>query len=180
MSYPSFSAGDVLTASDMNAVGLWKIASGSLSLTTTATNVTGVFSSDYKQYRLLLNNTARSTSNRIDMKYIVGTTATSTNYYQGGIASDFSSNTTVYMQRSNNDSQFYGITSNSLTFITMDIANPNVAASTLHSGTCIDNNSGYGYSFGGLNQTTNQFTGFQLFTSTGTATVEYQVFGYRN
>jgi len=87
MGYPDFVSGDVLNASDMNAVGLWKVASGTLSLTTTATNVTGVFSSNYKQYRLLLNTTARSTSNRVDLRYIAGTTPAATGYYNAGIGS---------------------------------------------------------------------------------------------
>ena len=160
--------------------GLVYVGSGTLSLTTSATNVTGVFSSTYKQYRVLLNVTARSTTNRVDMKYIVGTTPTSTAYYQGGIASDWASNTTIYMQRSNGDPQFYGITSSSLTSIVMDIFNANKSVSTLHSGWCADNASGYNYSFGGINQTNTAFTGFQLFTSSGTATVEYQVYGYRD
>jgi hypothetical protein len=180
MPVPDFSPGEVLTAAAMDSIGLWKIADGSLSLTTSATNVTGVFSSTYKNYRVLLNCTARSTSNRFDMKYIVGTTPTSTNYFQAGIASDFASNTTIYMQRSNNDAQFFGITSTSLSSVAMDIFRPNVAVSTLHSGRYTDNASAYSYAFGGINQTNTAFTGFQLFTSTGTATVEYQVFGYRN
>ena len=180
MTYPVFSTGDVLNASDMNAVGLWKIASGTLSLSTTPTNVTGVFSSTYKQYRLLLNVTIRSTTNRVDMKYIVGTTATSTNYYQSGIGADFGADTTLYYQRSNNDAQFFGILSPSMTALSFDIYNPNKADFTLNHGTVLNANFSFPYIVGGANRTTNQFTGFQLFTSTGTATVEYQVFGYQN
>jgi hypothetical protein len=181
MSYPSFSVGEVLTAADMNAVGLWKVASGTLSLSTTATNVTGVFSSTYKQYRILLNYTARSTTNRVDMRYINGTTPTSSGYYQAGIAPDFASNTTLYMQRSNNDPQLYGIgTASAQLGVSFDIFNANKADVTMHQGHMNDRNSGYVYSFGGLQTSSTVFTGFQLFTSTGTATVEYQVFGYRD
>jgi hypothetical protein len=180
MSFPSFSVGEVLTAADMNAVGLWKIASGTLSLTTTPTNVTGVFSSTYKQYRLLLNVTNKSASIRVDMKYIVGTTATSTAYYQAGIGSDYTANATLYYQRSNNDPQLYGIASSALLSASLDIYNPNKAALTMHHGTIVDANFGFPYMVGGSQNSSTQFTGFQLFTSTGTATVEYQVFGYRD
>ena len=180
MTYPVFSTGDVLNASDMNAVGLWKIASGTLSLSTTPTNVTGVFSSTYKQYRLLLNITDKSASIRVDMKYIVGTTATSTGYYQAGIGSDYTFNNTLYYQRSNNDSQFFGVASSALLGYSLDIYNVNKAALTMHHGTLVDANTGFPYMVGGSQNSSNQFTGFQLFTSAGTATVEYQVFGYQN
>ena len=180
MSFPSFSTGEVLTAADMNAVGLWKVASGTLSLSTTPSNVTGVFSSTYKQYRLLLNVTNKSASIRVDMKYIVGTTPTSTNYYQAGIGSDYTFNNTLYYQRSNADTQLFGIASSALLSQSIDIYNPNKAALTMHHGTLVDANFGFPYMVGGSQNSTNQFTGFQLFTSSGTATVEYQVFGYRN
>ena len=180
MTYPSFNSGEVLTASDMNAVGLWKVGSGTLSLTTTATNVTGVFSSTYKNYRLIYNVTARSTTSRIDMRYIIGTTPTSSGYYQGGLGGDYASNTVLYYQRSNNDPQFFGQSNADKMSFSMDIFRPNVASRTNHTGGMVDVYSGYAYTFGGLQNSDSQFTGFQLFTSTGTATVEYQIFGYRD
>ena len=181
MPVPDFSPGEVFTAAAADAIGLWLIDSGSLSLTTSASNVTDVFSSEYTNYRLLLFVTARSTNNRVDMKYIVGTTPTSTQYFQAGIASDYAANSTLYMQRSNNDNQFFGIPTTQQTGISMDIFGPNLVTSTLHSGHMSDRNSGITYAFGGVQlSTTNQYTGFQLFTNTGTATVKYQVFGYRD
>jgi hypothetical protein len=180
MTFPVFNVGETLRAADMNAVGLWKVASGTLSLSTTPTNVTGVFSSDYKNYRVLLNVTNKSASIRVDMKYIVGTTATSTNYYQAGIGSDYTFNNTLYYQRSNADTQFFGIASSALLSQSLDIYNPNKAALTMHHGTLVDANFGFPYMVGGSQNSSTQFTGFQLFTSSGTATVEYQVFGYRD
>ena len=180
MPVPDFSPGEVLTAAAMDSIGLWKIASGTLSLTTTPSNVTGVFSSSYKNYRVLLNVTTRSTSNRVDMRYIAGTTPTNTNYYQDGIGSDYASNMTVYFQRSNNDNQFFGETSSGVSAVTLDIYNPNKATTTIHTGQVITSSNGIAFSIGGLQSSGTQFTGFQLFTNTGTATVEYQVFGYRD
>jgi hypothetical protein len=180
MPVPNFSPGEVLTASAMDSVAMWLVGSGSLSLTTSATNVTGVFSSTYKQYRVLLNVTARSTTNRVDMRYIAGTTPTNTGYYQGGIGSDFAANTVVYYQRSNNDPQLFGYLNSNRTGLSFDIYNANATAETMHTGTVIDRGSGYNFTVGGLQISSTAFTGFQLFTSTGTATVEYQVFGYRD
>ena len=178
---PDFTNGTPLDASSLNQVGLWKVASGTLSLTTTPTNVTGVFGSDYKNYRLMINVTSRTVNpSRFDMKYIVGTTPNSANYYQSGIGSDYASNTALYYQRSNNDPQFYFEGSGfSATYI-FDIFNPNRPAQTSHQGSVTVGQQPYSYFLGGFNGATSQFTGFQLFTSTGVINAEYIVYGYRN
>jgi hypothetical protein len=180
MPVPDFAPGEVLTASAMDSIGLWKVSSGTLSLTTTATNVPGVFSSTYKQYRLLLNVTARSTTNRVDFRYIAGTTSTNSGYYNGGIGGNYTADSAIYAQRSNNDPQMYGQSTTGFLMMSMDIYNANKTVATTHIGNYVDRDTGYAYSFGGVQIATTAFTGFQLFTSTGTATVEYQVFGYRD
>jgi hypothetical protein len=181
MPVPVFTSGEVLTAANMNLVGLWKVATGSLSLTTTPTNVTGVFdNTKFKNYRVVLDITARSTSNRFDIKYIIGTTATSVNYYQGGIGSDWSTNATLYYQRSNNDSQFFFDTGTVRGSYSLDIFAPNSANPTSHFGQTTASNTGFSYAFGGVQTGNNAFTGFQIICSTGTMTVNYQVFGYRD
>jgi hypothetical protein len=178
MPVPDFSPGEVLTAAAMDSIGLWLVGSGTLSLTTSATNVTGVFSSTYKRYRVLLACTARSTTNRFDIKFINGTTPTSSAYYSSGLASDTASNTTVYFQRSNNDPQIYLDTVAGVGSYVFDVFNANAAAATLFQGSVVS--VAANYSWGGIQNSSTVFTGFQLFTSTGTATVEYQVFGYRD
>jgi hypothetical protein len=180
MPVPDFSPGEVLTAAAMDSIGLWLIGSGSLSLTTTPTNVASVFSSTYRNYRVLFNVTAKSTTNRIDMRYIVGTTPASSLYYMSGIGSDFAANAPVYYQRSNNDAQINGFSTLNIGAMTLDIMNPNTTQQTFVQGNYADLFTGYAFAIGGVQNSTNQFTGFQLFTSTGTATVQYQVFGYRN
>jgi hypothetical protein len=181
MPFPDFSPGEVLTAADMDSIGMWLVAAGTLTLTTTPTNITGVFdNTKYKNYRVLLNSTARSTTNRYDFKYIAGTTPTSTAYFQGGVGGDFATNAAVYMQRSNNDANYFGQSAASQQTQLFDIFTPNVAAATLHTGQLMDRNTGYAYSFGGVQTASTAYTGFQLFTNTGTITLDYQVFGYRN
>ena len=184
MAIKTFTTGEVLTAADTNTYlansGLVYVGAGTLSLTTSATNVTGVFSSTYKQYQVLLNITARSTTNRVDMRYINGTTPTSTAYYQSGIGLDWAANAAVFYQRSNNDNQFFGLSGNQVLSLSLDIFNANKAAFTLHSGTASSGDTSYAFIIGGAQNSSTVFTGFQLFTSTGTATVEYQVYGYRD
>ena len=178
MTFPTFSSGEILTATDMNAVGMWKVASGTLSLTTTATNVTGVFSSNYRNYRVIVNVTSRSTSNRMDMRFITGTTPQTAGYFSGGIGSDVSANTTLYFQRTNNDAQIFLNTTTGVSTYIWDVVNPNLARPTVFQGSV--QAGAIIYSFGGIADGTTVHTGFQFFTTTGTATVEYQVFVYQN
>jgi hypothetical protein len=181
MPVPDFSPGEVLTAGAMDSIGLWKIASGTLSLTTTPTNVTGVFGASYKNYRVLLNVTTRSVNpSRFDMKYLVGTTPTSANYYQSGIGSDYGANSVIYYQRSNNDAQFFFEASGFSAVYSFDVFNPNRAVQTAHHGSVTVGQQPYSYAVGGFNGATSQFTGFQLVTSTGTINMEYTVYGYRD
>jgi hypothetical protein len=179
MGYPDFVSGDVLNASDMNAVGLWKVASGTVNLTTAWTNITGVFSSTYTNYRVLMNVTARSTANRFDWRYIVGTTESTASYFASGIGSDYAANTTMYFQRSNNDSVFFFDNSAALSSYALDIYRPNEAATTYHTGHVM-NNTGVAYSVGGGHFVANQNTGFRLACNTGTMTVKYAIYGYRD
>lgn len=184
MAVKTFTTGEVLTAADTNTYlnngGLVWVASGTLSLTTSASNVTGVFdATKYKNYRLILNTTARSTTNRVDLKFLVGTTPTSTAYYASGVGSLFASDTLIYAQRSNGATAWLGQPMAGIGVTVVDVFNANKADRTLWTGSLFDSFSGYGYTISGNQVGTDLFTGFQLFTSTGTATVEYQVFGYR-
>ena len=97
-----------------------------------------------------------------------------------GIGSDFAANVVIYYQRSNNDAQIFGYLSSLAGMMSLDIFSPNQVTRTYQQGNFTDLVSGYSFAIGGLNNVTTQHTGFQLFTNTGTATVEYQVFGYRD
>jgi hypothetical protein len=61
MTFPVFSAGEVLRAQDMNAVGLWKVASVSVT-SGNVISVSNCFTSDYTNYRIVISN-LKSTSN---------------------------------------------------------------------------------------------------------------------
>jgi hypothetical protein len=180
MTFPNFVAGEILRAQDMNAVGLWKVASGTLSLTTIRQNVLGVFSSNFKNYRLILNVTARSTTNRFDMHYLVGATLINSNYYQAGLGSDYAANTVLYYQRTNNDSQFFFDAAGGQANYSIDIMSPQLNTSTRHYGQTSNGSNATSYAFGGGQLGINQCTGLQFYTNTGTMTMEYSIYGYQN
>jgi hypothetical protein len=181
MPVPDFSPGEVLTAAAMDSIGLWKIASGSLSVTTSATNITGVFSSDHKNYKLLLKVISRTSNpSRFSIRYIVGTTPTTVNYYQSGVGADPAIDAVVYFQRSNNANQIFFDSTGFSASYSFDIFSPNLAQPTSHSGHVLLGQQPYPYMVGGFNSPATQHTGFQLFSDSGTLAMEYQVFGYRD
>ena len=55
---PDFTAGQILTASQMNQIGWFEVASGSLS--TATTNFVGCFTNNYRDYRIVVSNVAFS------------------------------------------------------------------------------------------------------------------------
>lgn len=79
MGYPDFAVGEVLTASDMDRVGLWQITTGALS--GTATNFASVFSSSFRNYRVVISSIQMSNTADVYFQMLSGTTpATSAEY----------------------------------------------------------------------------------------------------
>lgn len=72
MTFPSFSAGEVLRAQDMNAVGMWHL--GTYTLSSTATQINSIFTSDYDNYRLVFSNVSISSADTMTLRLVAGTT----------------------------------------------------------------------------------------------------------
>ena len=178
---PIFTSGAILTAAQMNAVGMWKIASGTASLTTTATQFATVFNNtDYPNYKLFITTTAASTSNKLLLRFLVGTSPAISAYYGAGIGGAQGSNTTVYFERSSNASALsITKTATSRRVTAFDILNPNTAIETTYSGYYTDVDNADAYTWGGIHLATTAYNGFDIATSVGTQTISYQLYGYR-
>lgn len=81
MAYPSFSAGQALPASDMNAIGLWKITT--VAIANTVTSINNCFSSDFDSYRVIVRSLQTNNNTDIFFRLRVGGVdqATGGNYY---------------------------------------------------------------------------------------------------
>ena len=132
---PDFSSGAVLTAAQMNSVGLWKVASGALA--TATTNFQSCFTSDYRDYRIVIDSMGASGVGDFYIRLLQGasevTGATANNYwaYRGitsaGVAGDSSAaaNVAWYL-----GATFPGATTVSGQSI-IDITTPQIAAKTM-------------------------------------------------
>lgn len=78
---PVFVAGQVLTAAQMNAIGLWKIAAASVSAVTTIT-FDNVFTADYDNYFFTLRYTTSGGNAISYVNRVGGANATSNYNYQ--------------------------------------------------------------------------------------------------
>jgi len=55
MSFPSFASGEVLTAADMNAVGLWLVKTQTVGTGVPSVVVTDAFSANYDNYLVTIS-----------------------------------------------------------------------------------------------------------------------------
>ena len=82
---PVFTAGQVLTAAQMNAVGTWLIKSQTIGTTVSSVTVTDAFSADYVSYRIIVSGGVGSA--QVALRMTLGPTATG--YYWAGQAITF-------------------------------------------------------------------------------------------
>jgi len=85
MTYPSFSAGEVLRAQDMNAVGLWLVKSQTVGTGVSSVTVTGAFSADYDNYLIQWSGGTQSVDTNLNLQLGSATS----NYYSSLIFGSF-------------------------------------------------------------------------------------------
>lgn len=183
---PVFSAGAVLTAAQMNKVGMWLINETSLSGVTT--NISNVFSSDFDAYRITLTglNNASTTTRQVSIRLRTTSDDTSANYYSqiqfyygaaiGGIVSQNATTSAELFSMSQSTPA-----GGSMTF---DITSPNLAQITNWYGQNWKYQSNVATfvaatTFGCLNTST-QYTGFSIIGATDALSGKVRVYGYRN
>ena len=176
---PDFTAGQVLTAAQMNAVGLWLVKSQTIGSAVSSISVTDAFSADYDNYRIIVSGGVASTSTHISLR--MGTT--NAGYYWGTITTRYDTGATVNNNGNNVaqwDLPFYG-TTDSLGGVA-DVLCPFLSKNTRlvqavpeNTTTSAGTRVGGGY----LNNTTS-YTSFTLTVGSGTVTGGIvAVYGYR-
>jgi hypothetical protein len=97
MPVPNFSPGEILTAGAMDAIGLWKITT--VTMTNSLTNIANCFSSNYENYLVTINYTATSANQFVGFQFSNGGTPVNLGNYKyafqtttaGGVASSLAS-----------------------------------------------------------------------------------------
>jgi len=176
---PDFTAGQVLTAAQMNAVGLWLTKSVNIGTTVSTVNITDCFSADFDQY-LVSWTTTPSTTLAIRAQFLdSGANAISTGYYYAGYFSQFTSSSLTADSQNNGGSYRVGnISAASVGAGQFTLLNPfftEISYMTTH-----HTDAGNPYHYAGYNSSILALPSLRLTTSTGTISGGYvKVYGYR-
>lgn len=183
MGYPVFASGDVLTAADMNAVGLWLVKTQTLS--GTSVQIDNCFTSDYRSYRIVFSGLTSSTIDFLTARLVAGTTPNQTpNYYWSNLQVTTAGAVSGFGGAANT---FWNTGLPAFTNAgggVIDIHNPQLTASTVFSSQGIDTRTdGAPHRTGsGSFSATTSFQGLWISTINGGYTLggSVRVYGYRN
>ena len=175
---PDFSSGAVLTAAQMNAVGLWLVKTQTVGSGVSSVTVTGAFSADYDNYKLMYIGGTVSASTDIEM-----TIGGSTTGYYGFMTYGVSSSNVVSGAGRNNTAALPwvggGIAGQS-SFANVEIMGPFKTAYTKIRNASYQNADNYG-TMQGEHRVATSYTSFTFSVLTGTMTGgTIRVYGMRN
>ena len=175
---PDFTAGQVLTAAEMNAVGLWLVKTQTIGSAVTTVAVSNAFSADYTNYKILVSGST-GTSN-VDMSLQL--TGSSTGYSGMYVAGSFAASTLTGFS-DNNAASFTragAVLSGDSVNLNVDVVQPNLAKYTYVTGQVVQSSSAGTYT--GVHKVATAYTGFTLLV-TGGANITggtIHVYGYRD
>jgi hypothetical protein len=185
MTFPSFSSGEVLTAGDMNAVGLWKVATGSFTGASSASalNMDNVFTSNFDNYRIIFRTLSSASGNLlIQLRDTAGSIVSNLNYYNQHTRSYLGSVDAAFNNAANQSliATQYG---NAWTETVIDMNSPYLASSTVWVGHYNTLNAGVPHALvgngGGMYFPSVQFRGLIMYPTSGTVQGDYAIYGYR-
>jgi hypothetical protein len=180
MTYPSFSAGEVLRAADMNAVGLWLVKTVTVGSSVTSIPVTDAFSALYDHYKVVYIGGVANGQN--DLLLQLG--ATNTGYAHSVITTTWSTSPSLITAGDGNTSSWAraGIAEPDNCYLNMEISNPFNAKRTIAWGGFVGSNSGrVGGSFSGYLANTTSYTDFTILVGGGFSVTggTVYVYGYK-
>lgn len=177
MGFPTFTTGDVLTAADMNAVGLWLVKTQTIGTAVSSVTVTDAFSSTYDNYVIHLSGGTASAGASLRLQLGSATTAYYAGYVQVTLA------TGVVAGTADNNAALFstvGVTDTDGLSMSVTVLGPNLAKHTWIHGMAQVGNA-VTRTFSGKQSSTTQFTAFTISPNTGTLTGgTIRVYGYRN
>jgi hypothetical protein len=178
MTYPTFNAGQILTAAEMNAVGLWLVKTQAVGTGVSSVTVSSAFTSDYNHY--LITWSGGTVSADTDIACVLG--ASVTGYYQ--FLNYGLSSTTIPLGAGRNNQNNFSWCGGGLAgqggHARFELLNPNVAIYTKLLSGSYQNGSNYGMTVG-EHRVATAYTSFVLSPGLGTITGgTIRIYGYRN
>lgn len=173
---PDFSAGQILTAAQMNAVGLWLVKSETIGSAVSSVQVTDAFTSDFEAYRIIISGGTSTSSQTLTMT--LG--GSGTGYYWTTQQTAYSSPTSVGVLGGSNQAAWnIGTTTTNNLHVMLDINQPGMAKPTyFHS---FESNGTTGFrTFGGFHNVATAYTSFTIAMASGSMTGgTIRIYGYK-
>jgi hypothetical protein len=175
---PDFTSGQILTAAQMNAVGMWLIST--TSFTTASPDITAVFSADYEHYVAVLRCTSSLSGQYTNCQLINASTPKTTNYNRGGLVATTGAVLSTDSSTTGTDGWRIAGQSTAGIYATMTFFRPFSTSETGYS-----TQTSYGgnlYSHAGVQTESYSATGFKILASGNAATYTgtVSVYGYNN
>jgi hypothetical protein len=160
---PDFTAGQILTAAQMNAVGLWLVKTQTIGSAVTSVAVTNAFTSDFDNYKIVVSGSTGSANVDVSLQLTGSTTGYSGiyvagTYATGGLAG-FGDNNAASFTRAG------AVHSGNSVQLNVDLAQPNLAKFTYITGQAVQTSSAGTYT--GVHKVSTAFTGFTLIVTGG-------------
>jgi hypothetical protein len=177
---PDFSVGQVLTAANMNAVGLWLVKTQTVGSGVSSVTVTGAFSADYDNYKIIYTGYTGSASPVEPLKLRLG--ATATGYY--GNAALFEYTSTALVGVNDNNQTFFryvGGSSTAGSVTDIDLHAPFLASRTYIRANNVNYSTFANGTYGGFLDNSTSYTDFTItaFTTGTFSGGTIRVYGYR-
>lgn len=179
MTFPVFASGDVLNASDMNAVGMWLVKTQTIGTAVSSVQVTSAFSTNYRNYLILLDGGVGSTSS--DIVLTLGSASTA--YYSSLFYNTYSSGTLIGFNFSNTANfPYVGQATTNKIIVAAKLFGPFETNRTSMSSRVVQTTTtGLSGIAGGFLNDATSYTSFTLTPSSGTLTGGViRVYGFQN
>lgn len=174
---PTFSSGAVLTAAQMNSVGLWLIKTQTIGNAVSSVSVTGAFSADYENYQIIISGGVASVAG--DLRFTLsGSTAS---YYSSIIYAPFATGTVAGVAGANIAYWTPGDGSTSALAMNLFLSSPFLTKTTqMTANRMINNTTGSSATTSGFHNVASSYTGFVITPASGTLTGgTIAVYGYK-
>lgn len=177
---PTFVTGQVLTAAQMNQVGLWKVAS--YSFTSNATPyIDNCFTSDFEQYKVVVSVTSSANSQALFYFRTSGSDVTTNAYYWGGYYINMLGGAALTAENSGasvTQGRFGAFSTGGNNFAEINVSRPKNSSQVTVWTSIHQSAEPYSRQITGYFNGTNSFDGIKIFG--GTLTGNITVYGLRN
>jgi hypothetical protein len=180
MPVPDFSPGETLTASAMDSIGLWLVKSQAVGTGVSSVTVTGAFSADYENYKIIYSGGTQSANASHAIR--LGASATGYNtvlaYTDSSASSTFI--TSAVQNNANLSAWIGGGSAGQASHAEFELLGPNLAAYTKIRNGLYQDGVNYGTTQG-EHRVATAYTSFELLVGAGNITGgTIRVYGYRN